>query len=194
MAKIKTVTFRLEKISNKPVLIARRFDRLNNNGRVPFISAMSILNATDNDNIQYSYMDIAYSIMEYGANPKEDLEELWKRMVFNIAINNTDNHLRNYGFIYRRNMGRTLSPAYDLNPSLDKLIFATAIDDSGTNNTIEKAVKLAKEFRLSDKKVNKILKDIKEAIINWKNVAKAFGINNSEIIRMRSVFDKTYKG
>ncbi len=187
MAKITTTKFRLEKILNKSILIVKRFDRLDNN-RIPFISAMSMLNAIDNDEIEYNYTDIAYSIMEYGANPEKDLEELWRRMAFNIIINNTDDHLRNHGFLYKRKIGWILSPAYDLNPNLDKIIFATTIDDSGSNNTIERAIKIAKEFRLSDNKINEILKDIKDAVVNWKLIAKSFGINSNEIKRMEKIF------
>lgn len=188
IAKITTTYFRLEKILNKSVLIVKRFDRINNN-RIPFISAMSMLNASDNDKIQYSYIDIAYSIMEYGINPEKDLEELWRRMVFNILINNTDDHLRNHGFLYQRGGGWTLSPAYDLNPNLDKSVFATSIDDTGANNTVENAIRVAKEFRLSNDKVNEILKEIKEALADWRKIAKAFDINKGEISKMERIFD-----
>lgn len=180
-------------VSSKPILIVKRFDRTKDGGRIPFLSAMSMLGSTDNDDTQYSYLDIAYAIMEYGAYPDKDLEELWRRMAFNILINNTDDHLRNHGFLYDRRKGWTLSPAYDLNPNIEKSIFSTSIDGAGANNTIDRAISVAKEFRLSDNKANEILRDVAAATMvdNWVGFARKYSIDNNEIERMRGAFPKS---
>ena len=89
----------LHKAGKKNVIVLKRFDR-NGNTRIPFLSAMSMLNAIDNDSQTHSYLDIADAIRQNGAVPKEDLKELWKRIVFSILISNTDDHLRNHGFFF----------------------------------------------------------------------------------------------
>jgi serine/threonine-protein kinase HipA len=128
LAGIKVPDWRLETILNKPVLITKRFDR-STNGRIPFLSAMSMLGARDNE--EHSYLEIAYAIVQNGASTNKDLAELWRRIVFSIMISNTDDHLRNHGFIYERNHGWRLSPVYDINPTpieIKPRVLTTAID------------------------------------------------------------------
>jgi len=112
-AKINTPVWRVETILNKQVLIIKRFDRENKN-RIPFLSAMSMLQAKDNE--QRSYLEIVYSLAEYGASPDEDIKELYRRSIFNVLISNTDDHLRNHEFIYENQEGWRLSHVYDINP------------------------------------------------------------------------------
>lgn len=106
----------------------KRFDRINGE-RVHFASAMTM---TDNNedtikNNPASYLDLAEFIQYSGSNIQADLHQLWRRIVFNIAISNTDDHLRNHGFLLRDN-GWHLSPAYDINPSIDKDGLALNVD------------------------------------------------------------------
>jgi len=88
---------RVEKIGKKPVLIVQRFDRAGA-VRIPFLSAMSMLGGKDNE--MRSYLEMADAPRRFGAAPKRDMEALWRRIVFNILISNTDDHLRNHGFLY----------------------------------------------------------------------------------------------
>jgi serine/threonine-protein kinase HipA len=88
---------RVEPVSNKPVILLRRFDR-EGPQRIPFLSAMSMLGAKDRDT--RSYLEIVDALRQHGAAPREDMEELWRRIVFNILISNTDDHLHNHGFLY----------------------------------------------------------------------------------------------
>jgi serine/threonine-protein kinase HipA len=106
--------YRLETILDKPVLIITRFDRKNGK-RIPFLSAMSMLGASDNE--EHSYLEMAYALAQNGASPEEDMKELWRRIVFTVMVSNTDDHLRNHGFTYERYKGWRLSPAYDINPT-----------------------------------------------------------------------------
>jgi serine/threonine-protein kinase HipA len=105
--------WRLDIVADKPVLLVRRFDR-NGTVRVPFLSAMSMLGARDGET--RSYLEIADALNQHGAAAKEDKRALWRRIVFNILISNTDDHLRNHGFLYGGPDAWRLSPAYDLNP------------------------------------------------------------------------------
>jgi serine/threonine-protein kinase HipA len=113
-AKINTPIWRIETILDKAVLIIKRFDR-ENKIRIPFLSAMSMLQAKDNE--QRSYLEIAYSLSEHGSSPDEDMKELYRRIIFNILVSNTDDHLRNHGFLYESQKGWRLSPVYDINPT-----------------------------------------------------------------------------
>lgn len=105
--------FRLEHIAGRAVIILRRFDRAGEI-RIPFLSAMSMIGASDNE--QHSYLELVDALRQYGAAPDKDAEELWRRVVFNILISNTDDHLRNHGFLYEGARGWRLSPVYDVNP------------------------------------------------------------------------------
>lgn len=93
---------RLETILGKSVLIITRFDR-DNGHRIPFLSAMSMLAAHDNE--QHSYLAMTYAVAQNGAYPEKDKKELWRRIVFTIMVSNTDDHLCNHGFIYERYKG-----------------------------------------------------------------------------------------
>ena len=183
--------WRLEKILEKYVLIIKRFDR-ENKDRVPFLSAMSMLDAADNDDIVHSYTEIANSIIQHGSQPDKDLEELWRRMVFGIMISNTDDHLRNHGFLYA-GTGWVLSPAYDLNPNIEKTDFATVIDNTGAKSTIELALKAAANFRLSDQRSRSILDQVESAVSEWRKAAKLLGISEHNMEKMKPAFNITVR-
>jgi serine/threonine-protein kinase HipA len=107
-------------------------------------------------NTTASYLDIAEVIQKYGANVNADLAQLWKRIVFNIVISNTDDHLRNHGFILS-NKGWLLSPAYDINPSVDKSGLSLNIDLDNNDLDIELAKSVGAYFRLNVTEMNKII-------------------------------------
>ena len=186
-AGINVPEFRLETIAGKSVLIIKRFDRKNGE-RIPFLSAMSMLGAADNDGQIHSYIDIANALMQYGAQPNKDREELWRRMIFNIMISNTDDHLRNHGFLYADGHGWILSPVYDLNPDINKKIFATAIDDTGAQNTLDLALRNIAPFNLSLKRAKEILDEVKTVIADWRTTAKSFGISKHDSEKMKQAF------
>ena len=185
-AGINVPQWRLENISGKHVLIIKRFDR-NGQKRIPFLSAMSMLGASDNDGLVHCFTEIAEMLIQYGAQPDKDLEELWRRIIFGIMISNTDNHLRNHGFLFFNN-GWTLSPAYDLNPNIEKSDFSVSIDETGTESTIERALKTARDFRLSDVRAKSILNEVKTAVADWRKVAKSLGLSERNIETMESAF------
>lgn len=187
-AGINTQEWHLEKIGDKDVIILKRFDR-NGQIRTPFLSAMSMLNAIDNDERAYSYMEIADVIRLHGANPKADLTELWKRIVFSILISNTDDHLRNHGFLYESEMGWRLSPAYDINPNPQNAgVLTTYISEDNNSADIDLALSVAEYFGLSGEEALLIIENVKKAVCNWQDTAKSFGIKRSEIEQMKGAF------
>ena len=178
----------LHKAEKKNVIVLKRFDR-NGNTRIPFLSAMSMLNAIDNDSQTHSYLDIADAIRQNGAVPKEDLKELWKRIVFFILISNTDDHLRNHGFLYVNEAGWKLSPLYDVNPSCDnKNVLSTYITEFDNSQSLDLALEVCEYFEISIENAKIIISDMKNKIKNWKTVAKQFGLSKSEIDKMEVAF------
>jgi serine/threonine-protein kinase HipA len=180
---------RVEKIAGKPVLLLRRFDRKDNR-RIPFLSAMSMLTAKDNET--RSYLEVVDALRQHGAASTADIEALWHRLVFNILISSTDDHLRNHGFLYENNTGWRLSPAYDLNPvpaDMKPRILTTAINENDTTASFPLAMEVAAYFGLSGTKARKIAKDIAKVVFKWRDEAARHGISKSEISRMASAFE-----
>ncbi len=176
----------LENILGKYVIVIKRFDR-DKNSRIPFLSAMSMLGAADNDGLVHSYEDIADVIIQHGARPEKDLEELWRRMVFGIMISNKDDHLRNHGFLYF-GAGWILSPVYDINPNIEKAVFSTSVNGNGALNTVGLALDSASYFRLSIERAKGIVEEIRNVVAGWDKIAKHIGISRSGIEKMTSAF------
>jgi serine/threonine-protein kinase HipA len=180
---------RIEMVADKPVLLLRRFDR-RGGSRIPFLSAMSMLGAIDGE--QGSYMEIADAIRRYGASASNDLKQLWRRIVFSVLISNTDDHLRNHGFLYQGNKGWRLSPAYDLNPvpvDVKPRILCTAIDIEDTSASLDLALSVADYFDLKPGQAKSIAAEVGIAVSGWRHEAKRAGITDGEIDRMASAFD-----
>ncbi len=186
---------KLEKFSNLgSTYLIKRFDRVLNK-RVHFASAMTLLEKTDGASAAdgTSYLDIVAFIKSYGAQPKRDLIELWKRIVFNMAVTNTDDHLRNHAFILTE-QGWILSPLYDVNPVPygDELSLNVDEDDNGIN--IDLAVSASVRFGISKNDAKGYAKDIL-AIVgeNWEQIAMSYGLNRRQIEEMRPAFSACYK-
>jgi serine/threonine-protein kinase HipA len=180
---------RLELVAGRAVLLVSRFDR-RGAARVPFLSAMSMLGAVDNE--PHSYLEIADALRLYGAQPRHDLKQLWRRIVFGVLINNTDDHLRNHGFLYQAANGWVLSPAYDLNPmpvDLAPRALTTAIDLDDPTASLKLVLSTAVDYGLSKERGVAVIQEVVAALEGWVAVAKACGLKNSQIERMRSAFE-----
>lgn len=181
--------WRLETVADKPVLVLRRFDR-DAGQRIPFLSAMSMLGAADNES--RSYLEFVDVLRRHGAAPKEDMRTLWARVVFGILVSNTDDHLRNHGFLYAGGEGWRLSPAYDLNPvpiDIKPRILTTAIDlDDGTAS-LDLAYSVASYFEIKSADARQIARTIGRAVSTWRDTAAATGLKPAEIDRMASAFE-----
>jgi serine/threonine-protein kinase HipA len=189
MAGVSVAQWRLEQILDKPVLIIRRFDR-EARIRVPFLSAMSMLGAKDNE--QHSYLEMAYALAQHGSAPNQDMEELWRRIIFTVLVSNTDDHLRNHGFLYKRHKGWQLSPAYDINPApieIKPRILSTAIDFDNPSASIDTALSVIDEFRIKKNHAKEIIQEVSAAVNQWRKIAVRYGLEKKEIERMASAFE-----
>jgi serine/threonine-protein kinase HipA len=167
---INTPSRRLTRVDNRSVLLLDRFDRRRNGTRVGYISAMTLLDRQDGD--EGDYLEIAEAIPEDGANVDGDLRELFRRIVFNVAVHNTDDHLRNHGFL-RAPGGWTLSPVFDVNPNpVIGRGRVTSIGGSvGVDDEIEAIRDVAGAFRLQENESRAIVLDVVEALSSWREVA-----------------------
>ena len=188
-AGIKMAPSKIEKVAGRQhTFFTKRFDR-DKKERIHFASAMTMTGNTE-DTIRdnpASYLAIAEFIQTYGVNIEENLEQLWRRIVFNIAISNTDDHLRTHGFILN-NQGWILSPAYDLNPSIDKdgLALNINMDDNSLDVNLAKSV--GEYFRLSEAQMDMIVQDVKSSVSKWKKTANKIGIARAEQELMANAF------
>ena len=182
---------RFESFGKKSCFLSKRFDRASDDGqniRIHFSSAMTQLGRTDSFESRASYLDIANFIRTSGCDVENDLKELWKRIVFNIAISNTDDHLRNHGFLLQKN-GWKLSPLYDITPNPYPNTLSLNIDERSNEKSIELAMSTAQYYGLSDSEAQenslRILETVKE---NWQKIATQYGILKSEQMMMKTAF------
>ena len=128
----------------------------------------------------------------HGAAPKQDIQALWRRIVFNILISNTDDHLRNHGFLYENSAGWRLAPAYDLNPvpiDIKPRILSTAIDIDDTTASLELALSVATYFELTQDEALRIAAEVGKSVKTWRVEAAKLGLTRKEIDRMESAFN-----
>lgn len=189
-AGIHMASSRIERISRPfHTFFTKRFDR-ENGERIHFASAMT-MTGNNEDTIRdhtASYLELAEFIQTNGAMVNENLEQLWRRIVFNIAISNTDDHLRNHGFILT-SQGWILSPAYDLNPSIDKDGLALNIDMDNNALDYDLAFSVGDFFRLTDEQMSDILFEVIGAVTDWEELADEIGISKSEQLLMGKAFN-----
>ncbi len=187
-AGVEVSPWRLQIVLKKPVLMARRFDRREGR-RIPYMSALTALDASDNE--QRSYLEIAEFLRREGSRVNEDLRQLWRRIVFNMLVSNTDDHLRNHGFL-RDAKGWRLAPAYDLNPmpaDVKPRIHALAIDEIDGTASLETAFEIVPMFGMTEKDSRAIAAEVGTAVAGWRDAAARFGITSDKIERMASAFD-----
>jgi serine/threonine-protein kinase HipA len=175
--------------SKKHTFLTKRFDRTSQGERIHFASAMTLLGHTDGTNhlSGASYLDLAAFIMQNGASPDADLEELWRRILFYISISNTDDHLRNHGFLLT-DKGWTLSPAYDINPVPTGTGLSLNISTTDNALSIDLSLEVAEYFRVSDEKATEIISVVQSEVSKWESIAEKVGIPKSERNSMAKAF------
>ena len=178
----------LVRISGRSVLITYRFDRTASNRRIGYSSALTMLEAVDGDT--RSYLEIADAISDRSPHATADLAQMWTRMAFNVLISNTDDHLRNHGFLYAGSGAWRLSPAFDLNPNPDPgpKYLATAIDDVETEARIDTLIGVAPYFRLEPDDAASVLRRVEGAAADWRATASRVGLSENEIGTMEPAF------
>lgn len=177
--------------SSYHTFLTKRFDRIKSK-RIHFASAMTLLGYNDGSDFSQgvSYLELAEFIAANGAKVNEDLEELWKRIVFNICASNTDDHLRNHGFILT-DKGWVISPAYDINPNEMGTGLKLNISENDNSLELDLAMEVIEYFRLSEKKALKIISLIKKTVGSWREVAKKYKIPKGEQNVMQTAFITT---
>lgn len=188
-AGIAVAPWRLERIDGRAVLIARRFDRRGGT-RIPFLSAMSMLGAKDNE--PHSYLELVDALRQNGARPKDDMRQLWRRIVLSVLISNVDDHLRNHGFLCAGTDGWTLSPAYDLNPTpvdIRPRVLSLAIDFDDQTASLDLALSVAGYFELKNEQARAIAAEMAAATATWRDAAARVGLTGKECDRMASAFE-----
>lgn len=179
---------KLHLIDGKPVLIVDRFDRAGDR-RVGYVSAMTMLEATDGD--QGSYLDILDIIETRSPHAGDDLRQLWRRIALSILISNTDDHLRNHGFLRTTSAGWSLSPAFDLNPDPrpGPKHLSTAIDFDDTEARVATLMGVAEYFRLGAADARAVLREVSQATSGWRATAALMSLNRSAVERMAPAFE-----
>jgi serine/threonine-protein kinase HipA len=181
-------------LAGRSVLVVDRFDRTRDAdggpaGRVGYVSAMTMLQSADSE--QGSYLEIAEAIETRSSHASADLRQLWRRIVFSILISNTDDHLRNHGFLHEDGDTWRLSPAFDLNPNPEPGTkhLTTAIDLGDDTASISLALSVADYFRLSAEKANDVVAQVQTAVSRWASVARRYGLSSQEVTAMSWAFD-----
>lgn len=165
--------------------LTKRFDRRGTQ-RLHFTSAMTQLGYYDGD-YEASYLELAEFITFNGSQAQQDLEQLWRRIVFNIAVSNTDDHLRNHGFILDR-QGWRLSPAYDINPVTPAHGLHLNINESDNRLDFALAMEVVDYFRIKLSRARSIQQEVRQSVSHWDDKAKAVGISRAEQERMAQAF------
>jgi serine/threonine-protein kinase HipA len=180
--------------SNYHTYLSKRFDRTDKGERIHFASAMTLLGYTDGANHEdgISYLELVEFISTHGANVSNDLRELWRRIVFNICVSNTDDHLRNHGFIYS-NKGWLLSPAYDINPVETGTGLSLNISEDDNSLDLHLAMEVYKYFRLTENEAKQIVLEVKNAVKAWRDIANKYNISRTEQELMSTAFSESEK-
>ena len=178
--------------SRHHTFLTKRFDRYNNTQRIHFASAMTLLGRTDGDSFKdgASYLELAGFIIQNGNMNYiySDLEELWRRIVFSICIKNTDDHLRNHGFLLEKN-GWKLSPAYDINPIPNSTGLSLNISENDNSLNLDLAMEVSEYFRLDKEKAKEIINQVLKSVENWRHIAKKYSISKIQQELMANVFE-----
>lgn len=170
--------------------LVKRFDRTAAGRRLHFASAMTLTGRKDGDDASTgaSYLELARVLIDHGAQTDVDLQELWSRIVFNMLVSNTDDHLRNHGFLLMPGKGWRLSEAFDMNPVADSHGLRLNVSEADNAQDIDLALSVAPYFRITVKDANAIVERSQAIVRQWPKIAKSLRIPAREQQRMASAF------
>jgi serine/threonine-protein kinase HipA len=170
--------------------VIRRFDRRSDGSRIPYCSAATMLGAEPDDPTEHAYTEIVDALRIHGAAAQADIEELWRRIAFSIAINNVDDHLRNHGFLHVGDGQWRLAPAFDLNPFPDRVreLKTWITPDSGPEASVTALRAVAPYFRLKPARVAAILAEVDAAVVTWRAVGAELGMTKAELEAFADAF------
>jgi serine/threonine-protein kinase HipA len=166
-----------------------RFDRTTNGKRIHFASAMTLLGYKDGYDHHEggTYLEILELLERFSAKPNDDIRELWRRIVFSVLVSNTDDHLRNHGFLLTKT-GWRLSPAYDINPNPQGSGLSLNISDTDNSLSLELCLEMAPFFRWQQEPALAYIKEASQIVSEWSNIAKERGISRAEQLLMSNAF------
>ena len=169
--------------------LSKRFDRTKSGERIHFASAMTLLGKKDGDggDTGVSYLDLVDFLMKNGTQVNKDLEQLWRRIVFYICVSNTDDHLRNHGFLLQE-QGWILSPAYDMNPVAAGGGLALNISRDDNSQSLDLARSVASVFRVKKEKAEEIIGEVRGAVSHWTELTRKLKLPTREINIMQNAF------
>ena len=186
---ITAASARVLEVDGRIALIVRRFDRTGE-WRVPYLSAMAMLDRADGE--RASYLEIADAIGRHGARADADRRELYRRLAFNVLVSNVDDHLRNHGFLWGGREGWRLSPAFDLNPTpadVRERRLTTSIDLEDGTCDLALVLEVAPFFGLGNAEARSLIRSVADGVGAWRSVARELGAGRAEIDRMSSAFE-----
>ncbi|MDR0866796.1 MAG: type II toxin-antitoxin system HipA family toxin [Candidatus Symbiothrix sp.] len=168
--------------SNYHTYLSQRFDRTGNEKRIHYASAMTLLGHTDGDDADSGagYLELVEFIKSECTDVTANLEELFRRILFSVCVSNTDDHLRNHGFIYTET-GWTLSPAFDINANETGTGLKLNINEDDNSLDLDLVMSTASYYLLSGERANQIKKEVLDAVAKWREVAKKYKATPSEI-------------
>lgn len=182
-AGIDVAAARLLNSDGLPVALIRRFDRAAEGGRLHYISAATMIGADADDATAHTYAELVDALRQHGAEPQADIEALWRRIAFNILINNVDDHLHNHGFVHVQSGRWRLAPAFDLNPFPERAreLKTWISEDSGPDASIDALMSVAGYFRLAAVTARRILGEVERAVAQWRNTGRTLGMSAHEL-------------
>ena len=182
---------RLVDSDGAPVALIRRFDRTDGGGRIPYMSAATLLGTDPADPREHFYTELVDALRMHGAHVQSDIEELWRRMAFFVLITNVDDHLHNHGFLHASRGQWRLAPAYDVNPFPDRVreLKTWISEEIGLEATIEALMSVLPYFQLSRAKAKEILRRIEHALSRWRETGSALGMTDRELDQFADAFE-----
>src|SRR5580692_12356793 len=182
-AGINAAAARIVESENLPVALIRRFDRRGRGDRIMYISAATMLGIEVTEADIHTYTEIVDAIRVHGAEVQTDIEELWRRIAFSILITNVDDHLRNHGFLHEDREFWRLSPAFDINPSPERVreLKTWISEDAGPDMTIDALMSVIAYFRIKPARAKEILSEVAHAVDNWYEAGRDLGMSDDEL-------------
>jgi serine/threonine-protein kinase HipA len=174
-----------------PVALIRRFDRTGAGGRIPYVSAATLLGVDPAGTQEHFYTEVVDALRANGATPQSDIEELWRRMAFSVLITNVDDHLHNHGFLHVNHGQWRLAPAFDINPFPDRVreLKTWISEEAGPEATIEALLSVIPYFQISVERAREILLKLERALARWRETGLALGITERELDQFSEAFE-----
>jgi serine/threonine-protein kinase HipA len=182
-AGINAAAARVVESQGLPIALIRRFDRRGDGQRLMYVSAATMLGVEPTEPEEHSYTEIVDAIRVHGADAQSDIEELWRRIAFSILITNVDDHLRNHGFLHEDREFWRLSPAFDINPSPERVreLKTWISEDAGPDMTIDALMSVIAYFRITRARAKGILSEVVHAMDNWRMTGRSIGMSDGEL-------------